>query len=66
MQAFMSPDTVVRLFLEFYRARKRIEDKKCNRLYERQLTHFIVVNGDVITDMTDPQATELDFAASVK
>jgi hypothetical protein len=24
------------------------------------------VNGDVITDMTDPQATELDFAASVK
>jgi hypothetical protein len=48
MDAFMSPDFNRRFTREFYRARRRMEDKERNRLYERQFTRFVLTDPNVM------------------
>ncbi len=62
MDAFMRPDAVVRFVREFYRARRRMEDKERNRLYERQLTRFVLTDPNVML-IANPGAAELEFNA---
>jgi len=61
MQAFMSPDSIVRFVSEFYLARKRTEDKERERLYRRRLASFTLANRALIDRIADPAAAELEF-----
>jgi len=45
MNTFWLPEATDRFVQEFFRARRRIEDKERNRLYERTLTSFVATNN---------------------